>query len=405
MPAPPAGEAWLSIDVPLTAIQQQIAEHVPTTLAAEKDRPIGAAGLVTYRVTRQAPKIRASAGRVSVTLPVEIDLSLCKPFGSVCIGYGSCTPAYDIKATWDLTLGPDYELKPLQLSQKVTRGCRVGVDVTDQVTRVVSEQLDDIEARIQREKPRLAPWVDRAATELTRPTMLTVGHCVALSPSEILLDGPTTSGDRVTFAIGVRGVVSEVECSAPPQRGRGLPVTRQSERSLAPTLELRQHVTKDAFGEALREGLSLASKPELGFALQEFDVTLDGVLFSVQLSGAECGVVWVLAGLDVTSDGLRLTRPRVLAQGTDSERRSQLEAALAVPLELRLGAPALLADLAFEERTAILGTLVEERTDLDLQVTGPKIARATAHMATDGVWIVSEVESRLHLEARARRPD
>src|SRR5688572_26842274 len=104
-----AGEAWLSIDVPVTALEAEFERHVPRMLAAEEDRPIGSPGLVTYRVTRDKPRLRAADGRLTATLPVEIDLSLCKPLGSLCIGYGSCTPAYDVKATWDLTLSSHHE--------------------------------------------------------------------------------------------------------------------------------------------------------------------------------------------------------------------------------------------------------------------------------------------------------
>lgn len=401
LPAPHEGEAWLSIDVPMALIEQEFERHVPRQLAAEKDRPIGAPGLVTYRVTRGRPKLRASAGKISVALPVQIDLSLCKPFGGLCIGYGSCTPAYDVKATWDLTLNAEHELPAVRLSQKVTEACRVGVDVTEHVTNVVREQLRDIEQRIADERPALAPWIDRAIKELTRATYLTVDQCVALAPSEILLDGPTTSGDHFSWAVGVRGTVAEVECNASPHRGRGLPVKRAEQKASSPTLEIRQRVTPDAFASALTKALERASKPELGLRLAQHELVRDGVAFSVDLSGSECGRVWVLAGIGVLDQRLALREVRVLASKMPPDRKAALEAALAVPLDLPSATPRLLEDLALEERTDILGTLLEAQANLELDVSAPAVLRAWAVTAPDGVWILSELGSRLHLQARA----
>jgi hypothetical protein len=404
LPAPPVGEVWLSLDLPVSIIEREIENYVPRKLAEEQDRPIGGAGQVTYRVTRGSPDVRASGGKVSVVLPIEIDLSLCKPFGSLCIGYGSCSPKYEIKANLDLTLDANHELPDVRLSQKVKEGCRVGVDVTDHVTDVVKDQLAEVHQRIRDERPSVAPWIDRAIAELTRPTMLTVGECVALAPDEILLEGPEVDGDRLHWGIGVRGTVAEAECNAVPHRGRGLPVARVKERSPSPRVELRQHVTKDAFTAALEQALARASRPELGFTLQETELTEGQVAFSVDLKGQECGRVWVLGRVGTRDDRLTLEGVRLLATQLDPKRRSEIEAALSVELDLGLAVPHFLEDLAIVERTAILATLLDEHAKLDLKVDAPKVHRATVAPASDGLWILSEVSSELHLEAHSRPP-
>lgn len=401
LPAPPTSEVWLSIDVPLAVIQREVERHVPRTLAAERDRPIGGPGQVTYRVTRGTPKLRASAGEVTATLPVEIDLSLCKPLGGLCIGYGSCTPKYEVNATVDLTLDAAHELPDVRLSQKVKEGCRVGVDVTEHVTRVVKDQLADVERRIRNERPGIAPWVDRAITELTRPTMLAVGQCVALAPDAVLLDGPTTNGDHLTWGIGVRGTIAESECTAPPHRGRGLPISRPTQPRPAPSVELREHIDEAAFSEALGAALSAASGPELGFTLVESELARDQVAFMVDLRGPECGRVWALAKVGTRGDQLTLEDVHLLAGRLDAERRKELERALAVALDLRTAAPRFLEDLALTERTSILETLLDQHAEVDLHVDAPAVRRATVVPAPDGLWVLSQVASELHLEARA----
>lgn len=401
LPAPPVGEVWLSLDVPVSVIEGEIENYIPRKLAEEQDRPIGGAGNVTYRVTRGKPDVRASGGKVSVILPIEIDLSLCKPLGSLCIGYGSCSPKYEVKASLDLTLDANHELPDVRLSQKVKEGCRVGVDVTDHVTDVVKDQLAEVHRRIRDERPGVAPWIDRAIAELTRPTMLTVGECVALAPDEVLLEGPEVQGDRLRWGVGVRGTVAEAECSAMPHRGRGLPVSRVKERA-SPRVELRQHVTKDAFTAALEQALARASRPELGFTLQETELTEGQVAFSVDLRGQECGRVWVLGRVGTRDGRVAMESVRLLASQLDAKRRSEIEAALSVELDLGLAAPRFLEDLAIDERTAILATLLDAHAKLDLKVDAPKIHRATVTPTTDGLWILTEISSELHLEAHSR---
>jgi hypothetical protein len=398
-PVPPArsGELWLSIDVPLAVIEREFEKQVPKTLAAEEHRPIGAPGEVTYRVTRGKSKLRATDGRLTATLPVNIELSLCKPFGSLCIGYGSCSPAYDVKATWDLTLGADHELPDVRLSQKVTEKCSVGIDVTEHVTRVVTDQLREAEARIDREMPPLAPWVDRAIAEMTRPSLLRVGQCVALSPTELLLDGPKTDGARLTFSVGLVGTIEDAACDAPPHRGRGLPVRRAKRERDGARLEVREHLPAEKLAEPLGLAVKSASSAELALALRDYALVEDGLLLEVELSGHACGTVWISSSLGVVGDRLSLQNSKAHASALTAEQTANLEAALTRPLDVESAVPRWLEDRAIEERTDILGTLLAEQAELELEVQAPKVRGVRALPADDGIWLTTEVDSELTL--------
>ena len=401
-PQASAGELWLTLDVPLSAIEREVERYVPRTLAAEEDRPIGAPGRVTYRVTRGRPKLSAKDGRLSATLPVKIDLSLCKPFGSLCIGYGSCTPAYDVKASWDLTLNAQHELADVRLSQKVTQGCSVGIDVTDHVTQVVKEQLRGVAEQIDERLPPLSPFVDRAIFELTRPTMLAAGQCIAFSPTEVLLAGPTTSEGRFFMGVGLSGTMLEAECDAPPHPGRGLPVRRREQAADSPRLQLRQHVSQAALRTALDEAVVRASSPALGLAVRDHTMTRDGVLLELELSGSACGIAWAEVKLGVQEDHLSVDAARLHQGGLLPAQAAELEAALVGPLRVGSVAPRWVAELAVEERTDILGTLLRERGELDLSVSSPRVMEAEVITEVDGIWVLSGVQTRLGLKAQDR---
>jgi len=399
VPPMPSGELWLSIDVPLTVIESEFEKHVPRTLAAEERRPIGAPGEVTYRVTRGKPKLRGADGRLTATLPVNIELSLCKPFGSLCIGYGSCSPAYDVKASWDLTLGADHELPDVRLSQKVTEKCSVGIDVTEHVTRVVKDQLREAEARIDQELPPLGPWVDRAIAEMTRPSLLRVGECVALAPTELLLDGPKTDGGRLTFSVGLAGTMEGTACDAPPHRGRGLPVKRAKRDPDGARLELREHLPTEKLAEPLASVVKAASSAELTLSLRDYALVEGGLLLEVELSGSACGTLWISSSLGVTGDRLSLQNSKLYASALTAEQTTTIETALARPLDLESAVPRWLEDRAIEERTEILGTLLAEQAELELGVQAPKVRAAHALTAEDGIWLVTELRSELILSA------
>jgi hypothetical protein len=400
-PAPEVGEAWLTLDLPLAAIQREVERYVPRTLAAEEDRPIGAPGRVSYRVTRGQPKLRASGGQLVATLPVQIDLSLCKPFGSLCIGYGSCTPAYEVKASWDLTLSAQHELPDVRLTQKVTKRCSIGLDVTDHVTGVVKEQLRGVEAQLEGRIPPLAPWVDRAIVELTRPSMLAVGQCIAFAPTEVLLAGPVTNSERVTFGVGLSGAMTEAACDAPPHPGRGLPVRRPEHSADPPRLQLRQHFPAEAVRTALAGATARASTSSLRLTLREHILTRSGVLLELELGGSACGTVWVEVQLGVDGEHVSIDAAHVHEGDHLPVRAAEIEASLVGPLDLPSRAPRWVSDLAIEERTDILGTLLGEKTELDLQVKAPKVLVAQVVTATDGIWVLTDIASRLGLKAQA----
>lgn len=385
----------------MQAVLGEFERQTPRRLARGEDQPIGAAGLVTYEVTRGRLRLAASNGKLSASLPVQIDLRVCKPIAGLCIGYGSCTPEYEVHASLDLSLDREHEIGDVKLSEKVKRGCTIGMDVTEHVTQVVREQLSRAEREAKRQLPSVAPWVDRAIAELTRPSELGPGACVALSPAEILLDGPEVTGDRLELSVGLRGALESASCESPPHRGRGLAVTKQ-ERGAAPTLFVPELVSTQTLREELERGLAQAKSAELELTLGRLLLDSDALVVELHASGEVCGTLWARARPRVENGSLMLGPVEVENAKLSSAAEERVASALGAALRVRARADDWVARLAIEERASILGTLLQSSTGLELGVTPPRVTQATAMVVPDGVLVRSEVSGLLALSLSQR---
>ena len=114
LPAPPNEAPTSQISVELIAqpkaVARAIERQVPAILADVRRQPVGAPGEASYRVRRGPLGVALQADRLFVTTSVVADIEVCKPFGGLCIRYGTCNPELAAAVSIPAALGRDYSV-------------------------------------------------------------------------------------------------------------------------------------------------------------------------------------------------------------------------------------------------------------------------------------------------------
>lgn len=385
----------------------QIAAQIPSTLAHEKDRPIGTPGRVTYTVTRGALDSSLTSGTFQVTTLANAQIEVCKPLGPFCVTYGRCQPVLATTVSLPLELSADYGYPPLSTSVRAERGCQIaGFDVTPRLMSLAKSNLDAIEKRIERSLPPLKPWAERVWQLSQNPLFLDARHCLRATPKRFVQAPPreTSAG----YQVGV-GIDFTLELTTECERSAGplplAPLATDPTLSERPALRVAQRVDVASATKQLTE----SARQAFGDGEKIERVTLhtatiagtNSVVLETELSGATCGRTWLTADLKPASPAsaraLVLTNVRFL----DSDAPASLGD---LPQALSKHGK-VTTEFPFEDVQKRLNQLLESAaafTDERLTVTvavGPP--RLTAPVVTQGgIFVVAELPTIAELSLR-----
>lgn len=306
---PPDSQVVVGAYVAEAELLAQIAAQIPSTLAHEKDRPIGTPGRVTYTVTRGALDTALKDGTFLVTTLANAQIEVCKPLGPFCVTYGRCQPVLATTVSLPLALGADYDYPPLSTSVRAERGCQIaGFDVTPRLTSLAQSNLGAIEKRIERSLPPLKPWAERVWQLAQNPLFLDARHCLRATPRRFVQAPAKETGAGYQVAVGVElSVALTTECERDDVAVPLAPLATAAALSERPALRVAQRVDVASATKQLTESV----RGEFGNGERLARLTLhtattsskNGIVLEAELNGATCGTAWLRADLKPTPAG------------------------------------------------------------------------------------------------------
>ncbi len=395
------GQLWLEVEAPVQALIQQLERYLPRRLAREKDRPIGAPGRVSYDVTRSTLRLETSSSRLVLHLPLEIDISICKPIGSACLSYGACTPKYDIQAIVPTEL-ENGEIPPITLTERVVRGCRIGLDVTEHVTRIVKRQLRDAQRRVASRVPSLTPFINDAMSALEKPVEVETDACLALRPKRLFLSKPEINGSRLRLALGARGMIENTQCNATLARPA---IPRLETRPLpkSPRLRIPQFFETNEILTSLKSKLDASSRTSLMLTPTSADVSGEKLQFEIDVAGRYCGSAIVTATPGVNEQHITLTQPELISPRVDSELQREITARI----EGQLGLIVTSQDWISSDRLApdlgLLNPILQEIAGLEMKLRAPRPHSTRVRTTRGGLLAISRTDSPFKVDLIASR--
>jgi hypothetical protein len=417
-PAPPGETPRSGISIAVTAstkaLGRELERHVPVTLADVRRQPVGAPGEASYRVRRGSLGVALQGDRIFVTTPVTVDIEVCKPFGSLCIRYGSCTPQLLAAVSLPATLGRDYRVGPARASIEITRPCFIlGNDVSGPIRDAARDQAAQVERRVNGALPNLRSGVALAWQLLELPLALGPRTCVRVQLERIAQQKPRTAQGAITTQLALSGRLG-VEQPCPPNPAttplRPLPELDQvAEVTPGVMLEIPIRVGWSEVSAELSRSLALhtGSPPPLRILrARAFATSRDGkgaLGLETTLEGRVCGdVTWIgEPWYDARTSRVRL-RGVALARGEehraelldeyDLERSIEQHAAIALPVDVS-GAQRALSDLV-QRGTADLPDSVALR----FRIEAPRIDRVL--LETDALVPVATLSGDAALELK-----
>ena len=379
---PPPSLAQLDIRLPRAFLDRQVEGQVPRSLASASGRSAGAAGKVSYSVTRGDFSWSLEHGDLVARTPVTVSLSICKPlFGSLCPVYGSCSPQLGVEARTATSLDAHYRPAQPRVKIAMKSGCSVvGVDVSSRVQSIAQANVARIEKRIAAALPAPELWLEQVLA-LATVVPLSAGRCLRLQPKSATqlpaeLDDEALS---LHFQVGASVAVA-ADCAPPTPTPMAPPLTSATEPQsptevvLAAawgTAELGEALKSVLVGRVLGEGAvgaagssaSLIETVEVRTAQPDAAGAAPLLLLSLQLQGATCGQLWVATRPTLRDGRLGLALDDALPVGAD----------LAATVARELDAVALPLPEAASELVAILeaaaSSLAAATTDRSVAVT------------------------------------
>lgn len=385
-PPEPIGDVLSTVSVELSAetdwIVRRLESEVPQRLAQGEQR-VGFAGKVRYVVRRGPMKVDLVDDRFAVTTPVTAEISVCKPIGSLCFAYASCTPGLAVTATVPLLLDSAYAMGESRVTSRLTQGCRLaGFNVSAEVQRRAAEEIQTVKRRIDAARPDLGSWVRRGYQELPRQLPLGPFGCLRVQPQRITQSPPKLEKGVLRTAITVTGKLGLASsCKADAHKTDPLPslsIDKEPSRTLLelgldlPWSSLDPIVTRAAAGAS--DGLSVRSAKIKGARIEG----KSSVVAELDVAGA-CGKVWMVAepGYDAESNAVRLTKVRPLPKfggGLSEEQLAVLARRMAASTRVTLSFDPRQAKSAIDALVAqALSPVQELSVSVDLEPTPGRV--------------------------------
>ncbi|NLE89297.1 MAG: DUF4403 family protein [Myxococcales bacterium] len=417
-PAPPltwpTSHLSLTARVPVSAVVDELSKQVPERLVTNQRRGLGAAGRATYSVRRGTPRLVAKSGALEVQVPIEADVDVCKPFGSTCIRYGGCRPAFLATFRVADALDERYRLAPPRGSLEATRRCVIGIDVTPRILEEARKEIRNVERTLERSLPDLEQEASQLWRAVQAEERLGEDTCLRFVPQALTHTPARLSRDHLELELGLSGDLQVGACGSrttpvplPPLKNsaQGAAAGRTRRDPDAPVkseVNLPRQVHFHTIAEAIDEQLVL---PE-GTELAGLEVTAHGARLAVRLGlrGASCGDVWLsaLPSFDPTTGQISLTDAR--AEDPDAGPGGDLARELARSLAgIRSDTP------VATERVAELvqGWLRRARKatrGVDFALTFAPPSRGQAWVHPEGVLVAAVIEPEATLIASALNP-
>ena len=387
----PPSELAVEIIVRPKALAREIERQVPTILADVKRQPVGAPGEASYRVRRGPFGVALEGDRLFVTTGVVADIEVCKPFGGLCIRYGTCSPELAAAVSIPAILGRDYAIGRARASVNLTRPCYIlGKDVSAPIRDAARDQIAQIERRVNAALPDLRAPLAQASRVLELPLALGPGICIRVEPRRAFQEKPQMAGGVIKTRFGVVGRV-QVERPCPPEPtpgpARSLPELEQvgeAARGIALVVPIRMGWS-EVSAELSRSLSARANAPARVRILRASAraTTRNGVgvvAIETTLQGPVCGDATWLAEPWYDPRSSRVHLRRVALAPRQERLAEQLEeydlagaierqAAIALPVDVS-GTPATLRDL-IQRATAGRHDPIEG----DFEIQPPRIDR------------------------------
>lgn len=330
----PTSHLWVHARVPLSSVKDRISKEIPRTLAKEKDRDVGAPGKATYRVTRGEPNLSIENGKVTVGVPVFADISVCKPIGRMCIGYGSCKPEFSTEFSFASKLGDKYELSPPKGKISATKRCIIAVDVTEPIEKIARQEVKKVERQIAAEWPKLMPQVKRGFAELQRPFGLSDDRCFFVEPQAVEYSSPRivkdATGEYLEASAGVAGLLLPAEsCSSEQETPAVLPPQLQSAPAEQSLLYLPDELPWDDVRTSLTTSLQGPwAGEDSNLIVEKIEFSASRLALRLRTDGPLCGSYWVTAdyGTDESGKWFILKNPRLSGGKAKQPDQARLEA-------------------------------------------------------------------------------
>lgn len=405
-PPPSGGTLRVEVRASKSTLERSLDAEIPRVLAHRKDHPIGAAGNATFEVTHDKPQVKTKDGKLLVALPITIDISVCKPFGALCVGYGKCRPRYDVTLTISPELDGEYSLSTPRFDATNREGCTIAMDVTDHVTNAVTGELHKL-------KPLLRKFAERASDELralaevtTLPTGPSGGPCAFVSPEQVTLTGFTErQGELVLGATFDFGVSEPVPCSERREKQKLPPVKWAPGAAPSPSFRLVESLGKAELEARMKAALAAApnAPPAEGATAQEestaslkaLDVNGDTLLLTLDVSGSSCGTT--LAEVKLATRGKEIIVSHVTVPGLEPNDPfvSLLRSKLGTLTVFEPALPAAASKL-FVELDAAAKSPAVRACGLDVKLdSAPAPKTTTLTSTTAGLTVVTELEGKL----------
>ena len=297
---------FLNADIPMTTILSRVEKEAPRQLAAEKGREIGAAGRANYVVRRGTPTLRADGKTLELDVPIDATIDVCKPFGSMCLGYGHCEPAFTARFQSAARLD-GFDWPDLRSSIHVEKRCVIAFDVTDQIVALAERELSRIEKRLEKSLPPLEASLEQALDFTRSPLTLPDGSCLAIEPRESFYLPPRVENGRLRVGIGVVGSLDRpTDCKKRDRANHPSAPRRIDAAPTTPSVEVPFLLESAQLETRLSEKLSRESREGLQIRRVSLTPKREGVLVRLEVAGDVCGSVEFLAdpALDVEHSAL-----------------------------------------------------------------------------------------------------
>lgn len=393
----PRSRLWIRGRVAQTDLMEELERRVPRVLADRQTRSVGSFGRVTYSVRRLSPRLVARTRELEIQVPLEATVELCKPFGSTCLRYGGCEPAFLSAFRVPSVVGADYRMAVPRGSIEATRRCVIGLDVTPQILREADKELRAVERQLARSLPDLRPVAQALWDGVQRPQPLADDQCLRFVP-DVLAHAPVRlNGEQLEVRLGLSGVVELADCDAGASRAVLPPLFREESPPASSELWVPRRVAFHTLGQAIEEQLGLP----LGTKLSRIEVAPHGerVLVGLGWEGRACGASW-LSGrphFDAQSGELSLeeVRPEAPLSGEGVELTREVARGLEA---VRLG-------VVVDTRsvTELLNAWVTEAETLvprlSLELTAESPSRGEALVYPGGVLVAAALEPKAVLSA------
>jgi hypothetical protein len=388
----PRSELTVNARLPVAQLVAAVEQRVPEHLARDRRQSVGAAGRATYSVRRKRPRLETRGGQLEVQVPLEATVDVCKPFGSACIHYGHCEPAFLATFRVPGAVGEDYRIAPPRGSLDATRPCVIGIDVTPQILREARKELSSVEAQLARSLPELTPTAASVWKFAQEPQEVAAGTCLRFVPSGIAHTPARIVGGDLEMAFELSGALAlgKCEASAPPIPLPGL--AKRAKATEPSRLWVPNTIPFHELGAAIEEQLTLPDASQLS----SIEVRAHGERVALRLGvvGERCGDLWLSARptFDGAGSELRLVDVRLEAPqaGPGSAFGAKLAGALT---QVRLGvAPA--SEPSLELLRNWMRRAHDDLEGLEVQLTAgpPKEGRALVHAG--GIGLASSHEIR-----------